>query len=66
MLGFLTPRAYFAIEMTGPDVYRLVDHLRPTLIVDEADQLFHRKTDLTHIINASWTKRHKDSAHGAR
>jgi hypothetical protein len=56
VLGFLTPRSYFAVEMTGPNVYRLVDHLRPTLIIDEADQLFHRKTDLTHIINSSWTK----------
>jgi hypothetical protein len=29
---------------------------KPTLIVDEADDLFARKTDVKHIFNASWTR----------
>ena len=56
VLGFLTPRSYFAVEMTGANFYRIIDHMHPTLIVDEADQLFHRKTDLMHIVNAGWMR----------
>jgi hypothetical protein len=56
VLGFLTPRAYPAVELTGPNVYHVVDRLHPTLIIDEADKLFHRKPDLMHIVNAGWTR----------
>jgi putative DNA primase/helicase len=37
-------------------VFRFVDARKPTLIIDEADDLFVRKSDLKHIINASWTR----------
>jgi hypothetical protein len=43
-------------ELTGPNVYRFVDHEKPTLFVDDADTLFRRKSDLAHIFNASWTR----------
>ena len=56
VIGLVTPRPYPAVEMTGPNVYRIVDHLKPTFIIDEADQLFHRRTDLMHIVNAGWTR----------
>jgi Protein of unknown function (DUF3631) len=55
-LRYLTPRAYAAAEPTGPSVYRFVDAMKPTLILDDADNLFARKPDLVHIINVSWTR----------
>jgi hypothetical protein len=54
--SYLTPRAYRVAEMTGPNLYRFVDHVNPTLIIDDADRLLPRKPDLVHIINVSWTK----------
>jgi hypothetical protein len=56
VLKFLTPRAYAAAELTGPNLYRFVDHLHPTLIIDDADRLFERKPDLVHIVNVGWTR----------
>jgi hypothetical protein len=56
VLKFLTPRAYLATEITGPNLYRFVDHVNPTMIIDDADKLFPRKPDLVHIVNASWTR----------
>lgn len=56
VLKYLTPRAYTAAEPTGPSLYRLVDQMKPTLIVDDADNLVPRKPDLVHIINVSWTR----------
>jgi len=56
VLQRLTPRAYAAAELTGPNLYRFVDHLHPTLIIDDADRLLERKPDLMHIINVSWTR----------
>jgi Protein of unknown function (DUF3631) len=55
VLERLTPRSYSAVEITGPSLFHLVDQRHPTLIVDEADRLFYRKTDLLHIVNAGWT-----------
>ena len=56
VVALLTPRAYIIVEPTGPAVYRFVDRVRPTLIVDDADRLLPRRPDLAHIINASWTR----------
>ena len=56
VLHRLTPEPYLAAELTGPNLYRIVDHLHPTLIVDDADMLFQRRADLTHIVNISWTR----------
>jgi hypothetical protein len=56
LIALLTPRAHVIAESTGPSLYRFVDRMHPTLIVDEADQLLVRRTDLAHIINVSWTK----------
>lgn len=52
----LVPRQSINVEMTGPSLFRFVDARKPTLIIDEADDLFVRKSDLKHIINASWTR----------
>ena len=56
VLTRLVPKPSMNVETTGPSVYRFVDAHKPTLIIDEADDLFTRKSDLKHIINASWTR----------
>ena len=56
VLARLTPRPVSGVELTGPALYRCVDRDHPTLIIDEADDLFHRKPDLRHIVNAGWTR----------
>jgi putative DNA primase/helicase len=56
VVGRACPRLSLNIEITGPTLYRLVDAFRPTIVLDEADDLFNRKSDLKHIVNASWTR----------
>jgi hypothetical protein len=56
VISYLTPRSYCGAELTGPTLYRFIDHVHPTLIIDDADKLLPRKPDLAHIINVSWTK----------
>jgi hypothetical protein len=56
VLSFLVQRPYATVELTGPGLYRIVDLLHPTLIVDEADKLFARKNDLLHIANSGWAR----------
>ena len=56
VLGFLVRRAYSAVELTGTNIYRIVDLKKPTLLIDEADQLFCRKAALAEIVNAGWTR----------
>jgi Protein of unknown function (DUF3631) len=58
VISFLTPRAHRAAAITGPSLFRLVDHLHPTLIIDNADVLFKHKPDLVEIVSASWTRGH--------
>src|SRR5262245_19268532 len=55
VLRWMVLRPYAAIEATGAAVYRIVDRLRPTLLLDEADTLFARRNVLAHIINDSWS-----------
>jgi hypothetical protein len=55
--GRATPRfSSNLVELTGPSLYRYVDAVKPTIAIDEADDLFARKSDLKHIVNAGWTR----------
>jgi hypothetical protein len=56
VLGFVVPRPYSAVELTGANIYHIVDRLHPTLLIDEADQLFRRKPALAEVVNTGWTK----------
>ena len=47
--------AIFASLGFYPSVYRTVDREHPILIIDEADDLFYRKSDLRAIVNAGWS-----------
>ena len=55
VLRFPVPKPFVSVEPTGPSVYRTVDREQPTLIIDEADDLFYRKSDLRAIVNAGWS-----------
>jgi hypothetical protein len=54
VLHWMVLRPYAAVEATGAAIYRIIDRLRPTLLLDESDTLFARSNVLAHIINASW------------
>ena len=54
-----------AVAVCQRHLYRTVDREHPTLIIDEADDLFYRKSDLRAIVNAGWKSWHEDSAAGA-
>jgi putative DNA primase/helicase len=56
VVGRCCPRLSLNVEITGPNVYRFVDAHKPTMAIDEADDLFLRKSDLKHVMNAGWTR----------
>ena len=56
VLGHATPRFKLGVEMTGPTLFRFIDQHKPTLALDEADDIFKRRTDLKHVINQGWTR----------
>jgi hypothetical protein len=55
VVRWMSLRSYAAVEASGAAVYRIIDRLRRTLFLDEADTLFTRATALRHIVNESWT-----------
>jgi hypothetical protein len=55
VVRWMAQRSYAAVEATGAVLYRIIDRLKPTLFLDEADSLFQRRTALAHIVNESWT-----------
>ena len=56
VVGHATPRFKLGVEMTGPTLYRYVDRFKPTMMLDEGDDLFRRRSDLKHVVNAGWTR----------
>ncbi len=56
ILGRASPRFKLNVDTTGPTLYRYVDKYKPTIGLDEADDIFTRRSDLKHIINAGWTR----------
>ena len=56
VLELLVPKPFRSAELTGAAAFRTIDHEHPTMIVDEADDIFQRNKDLVDIINASWTR----------
>jgi hypothetical protein len=56
VLRFLVPKPFVSVEPSGPSVYRTVDREHPTLIIDEADDLFCRNSNLRAIVNAGWSR----------
>ena len=60
-LGLLfetTNRPMPSSSITGPGLFRAVDALKPTLLIDEGDKAFDSNEDLRAILNASHMRRH--------
>jgi hypothetical protein len=55
-LQYLVARPFSTAEPTGPGIYRTIDAEQPTFMIDEADSLLNRKSDVRAIINSSWTR----------
>jgi putative DNA primase/helicase len=56
VLERMVPKPFRSAELTGATAFYIIDREHPTMIVDEADDLFLRKRDLAHVINQSWTR----------
>jgi hypothetical protein len=52
----LTPRAQFITDPTKAALFRLVDHSKPSLYIDDADSWLPIHKDLAVLLNSSWTR----------
>src|SRR5262245_35526526 len=55
-LQYQTPRGKVVGELSGAAFFHMIDRNRPTLIIDNAENLFRRKKDLIELLNNSWTR----------
>jgi len=56
LISFLVPRGMVFVGGTPAVVYRMIEAWHPTLIVDEADDIFRDNPDLRSVINSGWTR----------
>jgi putative DNA primase/helicase len=55
-LQFQTPRGKVVGELSGASFFHMIDRTHPTLIIDNAENLFRRKKDLIELLDNSWTR----------
>src|SRR5205814_1680255 len=70
-VGALVPRPRVSSSLTASTVLRVVGHVRPTLLIDEADRVLHdQNSDLLAILNAgdrrtsAWVERSVPTPNG--
>jgi putative DNA primase/helicase len=56
LLQYLTPRSELASNITGPALFRYIEAVRPTLLIDEADSFVKDNDELRGILNSGHTK----------
>jgi hypothetical protein len=56
ILFYLTPRSELASNISASAVFRYVDEVRPTLLIDEADTFVKDNEELRGILNSGHTK----------
>jgi putative DNA primase/helicase len=56
LLQYLTPRSELASNITGPALFRYIEAVRPTLLIDEADSFVKDNEELRGILNSGHTK----------
>jgi putative DNA primase/helicase len=56
VLLYLTPRSELASNITGSALFRYVEQVRPTLLIDEADSFVKDNEELRGILNSGHTK----------
>src|SRR3954465_6595360 len=57
LLSLLINRPIIASSATAPSLFHAVEELRPTLMIDEADQFLKGKSELQGILNAGYCRR---------
>jgi len=55
-LQYQTPRGKMVTDPSGASFFRMIDRNHPTLIIDNAENLFKRKKVLIDLLAASWTR----------
>src|SRR5262249_19350632 len=56
LIYFLTPRSELAANITASSLFRYIEELRPTLLIDEADSFVKDNEELRGILNSGHTK----------
>jgi putative DNA primase/helicase len=56
VLLYLTPRSELASNITGSALFRYIEQVRPTLLIDEADSFVKDNEQLRGILNSGHTK----------
>jgi putative DNA primase/helicase len=56
ILNYLTPRSELASNISASAVFRYVDEIRPTLLIDEADSFLKDNEELRGILNSGHTR----------
>jgi putative DNA primase/helicase len=56
MLYFLTPRSELSSNITASALFRYIEDVRPTLLIDEADSFVKDNEELRGILNSGYTK----------
>jgi putative DNA primase/helicase len=56
VLYFLTPRSELSSNITAPALFRYIEDVRPTLLIDEADSFVKNDEELRGILNSGHTK----------
>jgi putative DNA primase/helicase len=56
LLQYLTPRSELASNITGSALFRYIEAVRPTLLIDEADSFVKDNEELRGILNSGHTK----------
>jgi putative DNA primase/helicase len=56
LMYFLTPRSELSSNITAPALFRYIEDVRPTLLIDEADSFAKGNEELRGILNSGHTK----------
>ena len=56
LMYFLTPRSELSSNITAPALFRYIEEVRPTLLIDEADSFVKDNEELRGIFNSGHTK----------
>jgi putative DNA primase/helicase len=56
LLYFLTPRSELSSNITAPALFRYIEDVRPTLLIDEADSFAKDNEELRGILNSGHTR----------
>jgi putative DNA primase/helicase len=56
VLYFLTPRSELSSNVTAPALFRYIEDVRPTLLIDEADSFVKDNEELRGILNSGHTR----------